>query len=588
MPGDAARAGGFSLRRDADSRPWLFALVIVAAVVAAYANSFLAPFHFDDQRAIVNNPYVRRITSPLAALADRNLGAMRPLALCSFQWNFAAGGLNKAGYHAVNLAIHVLAALTLFGIVRRTLLRSDVPPKYGRWAAPLAAAVALLWAVHPLQTESVTYIVQRCESLAGMFYLLTLYCAIRSDGDDKAWLWQCAAVVACACGVLTKEVAVTAPVAILAYDRIFLAIGWRELFARRGLLYAGLFGTWGIMAALLTSAPDISTWGGFSYDKTTPLQYALTQTEVILHYLRLAFWPSGQCLDYAWPPVVKVGDAWVALAVIAALVAATIVALCFRPKWGFLGLWFFLVLAPTSSILPIEDTAVEHRMYLPLAAVVCGSVFVTYEVSVRTASAVGLPRAAARMVMSLGLLLVAWALAIATARRNYDWRSPGAIWASAVAQSPHNPRAHFNLAAAAWKAGDYDSAARHATETLRLDSDFAEAHNLRAGLYANEGRLDDAAEAARAAIKINPNLALAHTVLGKILAQQEQWDQAVSHLERALALNWMDVQARASLAFCLAKQQKTDAARRQIEIVLKIRPDDPQARRIWLLLNRSR
>ena len=199
--------------------------LIVLAAVLAYRNSFGGPFIFDDELSIRQNPTIRELWPIWKPLCPPNHGEPvtgRPLLNLSFAVNYAINGLNVWGYHVANLAIHVLAALLLFGILRRTFLL----PSLGNFRIPtptcLALAIALLWAVHPLQTESVTYIVQRAESLVGLFYLLTLYCFIRGATPAEDSLWYAGAVLACLLGMASKEVMVSAPLIVLAVRSDFL------------------------------------------------------------------------------------------------------------------------------------------------------------------------------------------------------------------------------------------------------------------------------------------------------------------------------------------------------------------------------
>ena len=224
---------------------WGAIVLIVLAVLAAYRNSFSGPFIFDDIASIVDNPTIRRLWPVSVPLWPPFSGGQtvggRPILNLSLAVNYAWGGADVRGYHAVNLGIHILAALTLFGLVRRTLERAKLAD--GRAACPgralpTALVVALLWALHPLQTESVTYIIQRAESLMGLFYLLTLYCFVRftergssfvplrgTSADEEAggvvWAWL--SVVCCLLGMATKEVMVSAPVIVFLYDRTFVS-----------------------------------------------------------------------------------------------------------------------------------------------------------------------------------------------------------------------------------------------------------------------------------------------------------------------------------------------------------------------------
>src|SRR5262249_10175367 len=310
--------------------------------------------------------------------------------------------------------------------------------RFGTQANGLAAAVAVCWAVHPLQTESVTYIIQRMESLMGLFLLLTLYCVIRGHDSPRRSEWYATAVVCCALGMGSKEGMVIAPIIVLLYDRIFLADSWSELWKKRSLLYAGLAATWLILIWLvvvnharpgrrLIGSPGVSWW-----------RYANNQFGAVAHYLRLTFWPDTLCLDYGWQ-VSPLPTSWKAIGVVlaVALISATGWALANAPSVGFLGAWFFLTLAPSSSVLPIQDMVAERRMYLPLAAVVTLMVMAVWN---------GLSTLGQRVKLkptTLGFaffVLIAAVLAWRTARRNEDYHSGVAIWSDTTRQRPQNGR----------------------------------------------------------------------------------------------------------------------------------------------------
>src|SRR6266403_1569474 len=202
----------------------VYPLLIVAAVLLAYGNSFSGPFIYDDLTSIPENLHIRHLWPLWDTLqAPHTTAEGRPLVCLTLALNYALGGLEVWGYHAVNLATHVFAAIVLFGIVRRTLDGPRLGGRFGPYASGLAAAVALCWAVHPLQTESVTYIIQRTESMMGLFLLLSLYCVIRGHDSPRRSEWYATAVVCCALGMGSKETMGIAPIIVLLYDRIFLA-----------------------------------------------------------------------------------------------------------------------------------------------------------------------------------------------------------------------------------------------------------------------------------------------------------------------------------------------------------------------------
>ncbi|MHC4446834.1 MAG: glycosyltransferase family protein, partial [Planctomycetota bacterium] len=361
--------------RQRQGRPPIWPLAaIVAAGVLVYLNSFQGVFVFDDHGQIVDNQKIRSFD---------HLWGNRPLVRLSLAVNYHFGELNVWGYHLVNLVIHLLAGLTLYGIVRRVLLLEPFRRSCAQSAHWFALIIALVWVVHPLQTESVTYIIQRAESMMGLFYLLTIYCVLRGSTAPRPPVWYAAAVLACALGMASKPVMVTAPIVALLFDWAILSGSIRRTLRRRWPLYAGLASTWVLLVATGTTelilSPDSSKrpTAGFGYVGCTPLEYALTQPGVILRYLRLAIWPHPLCLDYGWPIARAAGNVLLPGVLIVTMAGVSVWSFLARKQaWiGFLGLSFFLILSPTSSIVPFAHPAFEHRMYLPLAAVVTVLVF---------------------------------------------------------------------------------------------------------------------------------------------------------------------------------------------------------------------
>ncbi len=504
--------------------PLLPAALLLGAGTAAYLNSFSAPFLFDDYYHIVENPRIRDLLHPFVVLA----GTTRPLVALTLAANYALGGLEVWGYHLFNLAVHLLAAITLFGVVRRTLLTKRLEKRAGGQATELALLASLLWTVHPLQTESVTYIVQRGESLMGLFYLLTLYCLIRGR---HGW-----AVLCCALGMLSKPVMVTAPVVFLVYDRVFLSASWKELFRRRGRLYAGLAATGLILPPVLAcGAQEYRGLVGMGLQKISPLAYLATEPGVILHYLRLSFWPHPLVLDYQWPVVAHFKEALFPAAAVLGLLALTGWALRRRPEIGFLGVWFFGILAPTSSFLPIVDPAFEHRMYLPLAAVVL-------------AFLAGLRALAGRRPLSWAVpLALIPLLTLAAVRRNEVYSDPVVFWQEEISGRPGNARAYVNLGAALQAAGRSAEAGDAFRAALALHPDLSDAHNNLAYLLLLQGKPEEAYPHYREALRLSPSYAMAHKGMAMTLQKMGRLEEAEAEYAEALRLNPVFEDARVQL-----------------------------------------
>lgn len=551
--------------------PWRRAgpALVVGAVLAAYHNSLALPFIFDDA-GLVEDTALMQLWPPRMLL-----GTTRPLVQLSFAVNHALGGPEVAGYHAVNLAIHVLAALVLFGIVRRTLATAPLAAEWGRSSAALATVVAALWAVHPLQTESVTYVSQRAESLTGLFYLLTLYAVVRgATSPAHSGRWYVAAVVACACGMASKPVMVTAPLAIALYDRVFLAGSWRRAFASRAGLYVGLAATWAILVLVLSSHHESAATAGLGLEAVTPLAYLRSQPAVVLHYLGLALWPRRLVLDYGWP--VAAGGAAVVLPslVVALLLALVVIAVRRRPTLGILGALFFLTLAPSSSIVPIQDLAFEHRMYLPLAPLVALAV-----VGANMALRRLVPQASARTPSAIGLAaVVIGALCIRTVVRNEDYRSEIGMWTDVVRWRPANSRAHSNLSAGLFDGGRIEEALSAAREAVRLAPGYADAYGNLGRAAAELGRDEEAIVAYGEALRLHPENPEAHNNLGVLLSRRGEHAQALAHYDEAVRQRPAYAEAHNNAGVALARRQEYEAAKERYARALALRPGYAEAR----------
>jgi tetratricopeptide (TPR) repeat protein len=479
---------------------FLAAGLLVLAAGLAYSNSFQGQFYFDDAVTILHNRNIRSLwpISRVVAYVPEQPNAGRPLVSISLAMNYAISRTQAWSYHAFNLLVHILAGLTLLGIVRRTLLSDRMKDRFGRHATLLAGLTALLWTVHPLQTESVTYIVQRAEAMVGLFYLLTLYCFLRSsEAGSRRRLWTLGATLSCAAGMATKEVMVTAPVMILLYDRVFLSKSWKEPFRSRWPMYLCLAGTWAILLALMAESPR-STTAGFNMPYLSPWQYLTAQFGVVLHYLRLCFWPHPLILDYGLGLPENAWEIVLPGIVLVLLLAAALWALWKAPAAGFCGAWFFVILSPTSSIVPIMDLCFEHRVYLSLAGVialvVCG-LYALVDFLLRRRPA--LASMSHRLGMA-GLILagaIAAVLATVTFLRNEDYCDPMRMNLHAVQYRPDNARAIYNLGNAYYARDDVDKAIELYHQALALNPMYAGVYDNLGMALGRKGRYNEAYEA---------------------------------------------------------------------------------------------
>ena len=573
---------------------WRAAILIMLAGIIVYANSINGAFVFDDQYTIVKNKYIKslRPLSQAVQSPSQSSVAGRPVTAYTLALNYAVNGLDVRVFHMFNIGVLIASALLLFGVVRRTLLLRRFGDLFTESAEWLALAVALLWVVHPLQTESVTYVVQRSESIAGMFYLASFYCFVRCTQASRRVGWGILSVGACALAMGAKEIAITAPFLILVYDRIIISKTWREVL-RRWPLHRGLMSTWIVLYLLIRSGPRSDT-AGFGMRGLTPLIYAKTQFGVILYYIRLSIFPTTLCIDYGWKYVRELAE-WVPhMIAVLLLLCGTIYALKKAPAVGFVCASFFILLSPTSSFVPINDAAFEHRMYLPLAplcvlAVLLGD-YLIRRVSVWRPS---MARAAGLAGFTI-LLLACTALGARTVIRNRDYATAASLWEATLRANPNNDRVlvslgndllsrekyeeaiemyrkasvlspgyfapYYGLATAMMKQGRFEEALTYANEAVRIDEIYIEANLLRGLILTKLRRLDEAAESFRRCLQIRPNDPEANFNLACIYDQNRQDADAERHYLAALRMDPEHVDASKQLADLYIRNGKPEQA----------------------------
>ena len=333
---------------------------------------------------------------------------------------------------------------------------------------------------------------------------------------------------------IIQPVMVSAPIVALLFDRAFLGGSFGAALRRRGALHLGLFATW-IPLVWLNFADIAREHGsaGFGMASLTEWQYLLSQGEVLTHYLRLSFWPWPLVLDYQWFAAARLGwEAWLpGVLFVASLMLVTLAGVVRNHWWGFCGAWFFLILGPTSSFMPIADLAVEHRMYLPLIGVVVLVVFgVDGLFAVMPAGRGG--------VVIRGALCVAIAASLSalTVRRNAEYIDRVTLWTTVVERAPVNARGHHNLAKALFDVGEFESAMHHYRTTLVIMPDDESAHNGIGNVWMQWGQFDKAIARYRIAVELKPDDAELVYNLGRAYLLARRLDDAEAELTRALEL----------------------------------------------------
>ncbi len=425
---------------------WPLRIVLLGLV--AYWPGFEGVFVFDDLPWIVDNDDLQHLWPPWAAAR----GTTRPLLFFTLAINHAVSGLNPWSYHVVNFGIHLMTALLLFGVLHRTLQRKQFAPclQHVR-PQDLAGATALLWVVHPLTTQAVTYVIQRGESLASLFYVLCFYCLLRSDSSAEAATgrameqrdtdhtgngntriaWWILIVFSWWAGMATKLIAVTLPLSLILFDWIVLTGNYRTTWKCRRGLYVALCGpiVVGVSLLLLWDPSQLAAQVRGDAQTFTRWDYLISQPGVVMHYLQLVVWPRPLMIDHGWL-ISDLTHALGPIVVICLILGAFVYGMFRGNPLCFLGIWFAGILAPTSSLVPLRDVLVEHRMYLPLVAPLFLLVWFGASLPLR--------------VRRYGLGMAVVVLMTTTFQRNQDYHSELSLFASGTQES-QNERRFYNL-----------------------------------------------------------------------------------------------------------------------------------------------
>jgi protein O-mannosyl-transferase len=511
-------------------------IVLIIVTILVHLSGLQGVFLFDDFTSIVDHPGVQG-TAPLQVTP-------RYIADLTFRLNVIAGGNSVIGFHAVNIGIHVISVLLLFGILRRTCRRIRKPVWCMEYSDGFAFACAIVWGLHPLTTQAVTYICQRYESLMAMFLLACLYCFIRAvSSQNNARAWFAGSLACCLTGMGVKPIMAAAPFLLLFYDNVFTrdeAGGIRT----RSLQHFAYFLSLGVMIlfGLLFTARGMNEGLRMMKGVLGPVEYSMTQVVALYHYLQLSIIPLGQSFDYA--PLQPEWSLWICIGAVllVSLFAISLAGIWTRKPAGYAGAWFFIILLPTSSFVPVADTMYEHRMYLPLAGIVVLVLGALFSFVYRT----GVKEKTTVLLLRTVVLILAACLALLTWERNLLYHSPVTLWTDTISRQPANLRARNLLAVALSERGDFDGARRAYEGILagippqqrdiiergqvRVDDVFNtlsyEYHFFVA--YANLGSLlvntrqdfEGAAAAYARALMVAPNHAVVRGQLGRVLQAQ--------------------------------------------------------------------
>ena len=494
----------------------LCAAAILALGAAVYSQTLRIPFVFDDRPNISDNEFVRVTSLDPAALyraAFDSPSSRRPVANVSFALNHVYGGHDVRGYHAVNIAIHLVNGILVYALFLVTIA-SSLPGRARSRPHWAALGAALIFITHPIQTQAVTYTVQRMTSMAAMFYLSSLLLWILGRRGVPPWrrwtLWAAAAVLwLLALG--TKQIAITLPLVVWLYEWFFFRDLSRAWLKRWSLAAVAVATILVLVGLLYTDFQPLARIQAEYADRDFSLTQRLaTQPRVVVSYLALILFPHPWRLNLHHhfalsESMIQPAATVVAAAALGGLFVLSVWTVRRHRVVAFFGLWLFIHLLVESSVWPLE-MAFEHRLYLPMfgVAILC----------LHLLSRIGSGAPSAALA---AMVLIICGLSSATFARNATWQQRARLWTDVIAKNPASYRGHSNLGIALSATGQHEASIREQRRALRIKPDSAMAHYKLGKALGNAGELEQAIGCYRDALSINPQLVAAHNMLGLAL-----------------------------------------------------------------------
>jgi Flp pilus assembly protein TadD len=551
--------------------------LLAIVVILIYADTLTTPFIFDDISNIRDNPHIRVPSLSLKNLTRAGFqspDSSRPVANISFALNYYFNGFNLVGFHLVNILIHIFGGIFLYFFVQATLKTPWLRARF-EICGWVPFFTALIWLVHPLQTQSVAYLVQRMNSLAAMFYIVSMLFYVKfrlNEGKRGKWLLLGGCVLTGLLAIGTKQIAATLPVFIFLYEWYFFQ-GFGLKWGRRHFLVLGGILLFLIIISLiyLDHDPVIKILSAYKDRGFTLLQRLLTQFRVVIFYVSLLLWPqpSRLNLDHDFSLSYSLTDpvtTLISMMVITALIALAIVAAKREPLLSYGILWFFGNLAIESSVVGLE-LVFEHRNYLPSMLIILAMVALVFRYVKPTWIGVV-------FLCAVAILFTLW-----TFERNRVWMDELSLYRDCAEKSPAKARPHNNFGAILLRRGRQLEAIDEFQAALRIKPDFADAHyNLGNALVA-QGNFTKGIYHFSEALGLQPGKVKALNNMAATLVLLERYPEAIENFKKALKINPADPDLHRNLAFVMKKQGDLEGARYHFTRVLEINPENTMARR---------
>jgi tetratricopeptide (TPR) repeat protein len=542
---------------------------------AVYSNTINSPFLFDDQAHIKDNTHIRLTELKLQNIADAAFKSPlpeRPVANISFALNYFFFHYNVISYHLINIFIHIISATFLFLLLKNTFTLPLFQNRY-RHSQLLAFAAATVWLLHPVQTQAVTYIVQRMTSLAAMFYIMSIFFyakgRLSQQIKKRSWPWFCSCAISAILSFGCKEISATLPVFILLYEWFFLQnLDTNWLKRNFSLVIAASFLILVLSYFYLSSeivrimAAEHQRWG------FTITERFLTEFRVIVFYISLLLYPNPARLNLDHDFSISTSlfnppQTLICIIIVFALLISSILLAKRSRLISFCILWFFGNLLIESSFLGIE-LIYEHRLYLPSMFAVCAITCLLWKL-LRP-----LPvKIAAFSVLSCLLF-------IATYHRNQVWADELTLWQDCVAKSPNRSRSNYNLATVLYERKDYPQAIKFYNKSLQLDARRFDAYEGLALSYLSEEKIQQALEYADKAIALNSKSARGYYAKGLALCRQNCFDQAIPNFLRAIEIEPTYDKFYTKLGVIYNQNNQFDKASFYWNKAIQLNPDSPE------------
>lgn len=551
--------------------------LLAVVVTLIYADTLTTPFIFDDIGNIRDNPHIRVTSLSLKNLiraAFQSPESSRPVANISFALNYYFNGFNLVGFHLVNIMIHFAGGFFLYFFSKSTLKTPGLHCRSEKcgW---IPFFTAFIWMVHPLQTQSVAYLVQRMNSLAAMFYILSmlLYVKFRLDTDTRGkWLLFAGCVLAGILAVGTKQIAATLPIFIILYEWYFfqeLSLKW----VRRHFLVLGVILLFLIIISLiyLDYDPVVKILSAYKHRDYTLTQRVLTQFRVVIFYVSLMLWPRPSRLNLDHDVVLSYSltdpvTTLISMVVITALIALAILTAKREPLLSYGILWFFGNLAIESSVIGLE-LVFEHRNYLPSMFIILALVALVFRYAKPTWLGIV-------CLCVVGTLFTVW-----TFERNRVWVDELSLYRDCVEKSPAKARPHNNFGAILLRRGRLSEAIDEFQAALRIKPDYADAHYNLGNALVKQGSLTKGIYHFSEALGRQPGNVKALNNMAATLVLLERFPEAIENFKKALVINPTDPDLHRNLAFVMKKQGDLEGARQHFSRALEINPANEMARR---------